>query len=671
MKRLLVFVVFAIASTAGIAQNRPPVKFGKIDPKDFIVTSPVVDSGDAAIVLSDIASTDFEGNNNGDFSLVFKHHKRVLIRKKTAFDDATIAIQLYAPGATVETEKLSDLQAATYYLQGNEIIEKKLDKNSVLTEKMNSLISVRKFTFPDLREGCIIDYSYTIKSPYYQRLRAWTFQEEYPVLWSEYKVTIPFMFDYIRASTGYLPYSKDSSYREFRNYTINIPSNNAYMRSDLISLSGDAVTNIWVMQDVPPFKVEPYMSTAENHISRVKFQLRSITYSENNTKYIIKDWITTANDLMKDENFAKSIYEVNGWLDDEMKKHIMKDDELETAKRIYAYVRDNFVCSDRDNMWLSQLLKKTYSSKTGNVADINMLLTAMLRKAGIQAVPVMLSTRDNGKANEEAALLTQYNYLISRIELQGITYLLDATETNAGFGQINVHCYNGSGRIIDQFPSLIQLDPDSISDVNIISVQILNDEAGNMKGDYYQLAGKFSSMAMRTLFANKKQDELIKLITKDFPSGYSFSELVIDSLALKNFPVSLNYKMKFKMSQEDDDIIYFNPMADAGHIKNPFASAERLYPVEMPYCVNETYVLTIEVPNGYRIEELPKSTRVHFNEGDGMFEYIINKQDNKISLRSKLFFKKANFPPEDYDVLRQFYGFIVKKHAEQIVFKKN
>lgn len=166
-------------------------------------------------------------------------------------------------------------------------------------------------------------------------------------------------------------------------------------------------------------------------------------------------------------------------------------------------------------------------------------------------------------------------------------------------------------------------------------------------------------MAMRTLFANK-QDELIKLITKDFPSGYSFSELVIDSLALKNFPVSLNYKMKFKMSQEDDDIIYFNPMADAGHIKNPFASAERLYPVEMPYCVNETYVLTIEVPNGYRIEELPKSTRVHFNEGDGMFEYIINKQDNKISLRSKLFFKKANFPPEDYDVLRQFFGFIVK-----------
>ena len=112
-------------------------------------------------------------------------------------------------------------------------------------------------------------------------------------------------------------------------------------------------------------------------------------------------------------------------------------------------------------------------------------------------------------------------------------------------------------------------------------------------------------------------------------------------------------------------------MLNDGYEKNPFASEERLYPVEMPYCMNETYLLTMDIPKGYSVEELPKSARVHFNETEGGFEYIIAKQGNQIMLRSKIFFKKATFTPDDYEVLRNFFGFIVKKHAEQIVFKKN
>jgi hypothetical protein len=112
-------------------------------------------------------------------------------------------------------------------------------------------------------------------------------------------------------------------------------------------------------------------------------------------------------------------------------------------------------------------------------------------------------------------------------------------------------------------------------------------------------------------------------------------------------------------------------MLKEGYEKNLFVSAERLYPVEMPFCLNETYLLTMEIPKGYRVEEMPKSARVNFNDNEGSFEYIIAKQGDNIMLRSKLFFKKALFAPEDYEVLRNFFGFIVKKHAEQIVFKKN
>jgi hypothetical protein len=39
-------------------------------------------------------------------------------------------------------------------------------------------------------------------------------------------------------------------------------------------------------------------------------------------------------------------------------------------------------------------------------------------------------------------------------------------------------------------------------------------------------------------------------------------------------------------------------------------------------------------------------------------------------LRSTLLLSKATYVNEDYQVLRDFYTFVVRKEAEQIVFKK-
>jgi hypothetical protein len=104
--------------------------------------------------------------------------------------------------------------------------------------------------------------------------------------------------------------------------------------------------------------------------------------------------------------------------------------------------------------------------------------------------------------------------------------------------------------------------------------------------------------------------------------------------------------------------------------ENPFKAAERFYPVEMPYAKNETYLFNMEIPAGYKVEEIPKSTRVKFNEDEGMFEYIISSADNRIQLRSRIIMNKATFYPEDYQSLRDFYAYIVKKESEQIVLKK-
>jgi hypothetical protein len=139
-------------------------------------------------------------------------------------------------------------------------------------------------------------------------------------------------------------------------------------------------------------------------------------------------------------------------------------------------------------------------------------------------------------------------------------------------------------------------------------------------------------------------------------------------MPLKEEPLTESYTFSF--DAPSDGMMYINPMMGEGLRENYFKAAQRNYPVEMSYAMDETYVFNMEVPPGYTIEELPKSARVSFNETDGMFEYLVDKADDHIRLMSHIKLNKATFQPEEYDTLRQFFGYIVKKHAEQVVLKK-
>jgi hypothetical protein len=133
-------------------------------------------------------------------------------------------------------------------------------------------------------------------------------------------------------------------------------------------------------------------------------------------------------------------------------------------------------------------------------------------------------------------------------------------------------------------------------------------------------------------------------------------------------PVSVTYDVDFKF---DEDLIYFDPLIFADVPKeNPFKSAQRNYPVEMPYCMDKTYVMNMEIPQGYKVDELPKPARVTLNDNEGMFEYLIQQSGDNIQLRCRTKLNKANFQPEDYETLRNFFSFVVEKEGEQIVFKK-
>ena len=665
----LIACCLILSGTVVHAQDKIPVKFGKVTPQDFTVTAGSLDSAADAVVVADFGTSTFEGNTKGWFNIEFHHSKRMRVLTKKGFDAAIITIPLYATDK--EAEKVEGLRASTYTLEDGKVVETKLDSKSIFENKVGKNEIEEKFTFPALKEGAILEYSYTQVSPFVFELQPWAFQSQYPCLWSEYQVEMPNFFKYVTLSQGYLPFKVNTTDSRQVNFHVTIPGGAG--KDDHDDFDDNVVTHRWVMANIPALKEEQYSTTVLNYISKIEFQMSGVQFPFPGSLYkdVMGNWQSFNEDLLKDNDFGVDLGRGNSWLDDDLNT-ITKGatGSLEKARKIYTYVRDNFTCTSNSGLELTNPLKTTYKTRNGNVADLNLLLTAMLVHEKIQADPVILSTRAHGFTNELYPLLSRFNYVVSKVVIDSTEYYLDASDPWLGFGQLPARCYNGYARVINkERPSYVVFDANARHEGKTTLVMISNDEKSGLVGNFQSLPGYDEALEMRHGIKEHGQKDFLKNLQTAYSSDAVVSNLQFDSLLLPGQPLEEDYD--FRLTPDStSNIYYFNPMMGEGYKENPFKSAERRYPVEMSSTIDETYTLMMDIPKGYVVDEMPKSAKVSFNTDEGFFEYLIVKDDQRIQFRSRIKLVKATYAPEDYTTLRDFFGFVVKKESEQIVFKK-
>jgi Domain of Unknown Function with PDB structure (DUF3858)/Domain of Unknown Function with PDB structure (DUF3857) len=669
-KSLYFAFAFLCISTFGSAQDQLNIKFGKISAADFdLSNNNIIDSNTNAVIIADIGSTNFIGNKKGSFTLVFKRHTRIKILNDRAFDLATVKIPLYVDGD--DLEKVVDLKAFTYNLENGKVLETKLEKTDLFEEKIDKNHVEKKFSMPAIKAGSIIEYTYTTNSDFSFNLRPWAFQQiNYPCLWSEYGVTIPNLLIYVSAHQGVHSFYIEKSDQGQQHYSITNKAGTYYGQQDQ-DLNIMATTNIrrWVMKDIPGFQIESYLTSPRNYLDKIEFQLSQVSGDGETYTEVMSDWKRTSENLLQRDDFGGSLHEDNFFAEKELNNITNNiSDKLQIANRIYNFMRDNFTCTGH-GILMTTSLNNVFKNRRGNVADINLLLISLLNKKGIYCDPVLVSTRDHGLNYFKYPILPKYDYVICKVDIANKTYYLDATHPRLGLGKLDLECFNGKARVIDGLATEIAFSPDSIKENRLTSVYIRNDEKGGFSGSVQQTPGYYESYHLREKIKEKGKDEFIKDLKKPFGTETEIFNAQIDSLDKLEEPLSLKYEFNWK--PEKEDIIYLDPMAGEGYKENPFKSQQRSYPVEMPYTIDETYILTFEVPEGYSVEELPKQLAVKLNEqGDGRFEYRITQSGNVISLRSQIKLNRTYFKPEEYNQLREFFNLVVKKHNEQIVFKK-
>jgi hypothetical protein len=643
--RALILLLPLCLYVYALQAQKPPIKFGDVSMEDLKMTRYDNDSSAAAVILADYGEARIDINLE---KLIFERHTRIKILKKDGAEWANVSIPLYHNGSS--KEKVSGLKAITYNLENGKVTETKMSNAGVFEEKFNKQIDHQKFTLPNVKEGSVIEYTYKVYSDFFIHYPNWQFQEEIPTIWSEYRAAIPEFFIYQKYMQGYVILA-------------------TVEEKDLTHPGYREKVHRWIAKDVPAFKEEPYMTSIDDYISKMNFALSHINLP-GRTQEIMGSWEKMNAVYLKSENFGELI-DGSGFLKKTVEEVTSGVNEpKEKLEKIYNYVKTNVEWNEvKDVTSDNATLRKIFETKKGTSADINLLLTSMLRKAGLEVDPVLVSTRDHGFVRVTYPMESQFNYVICAVRMDDKTMLLDATEKLLPMNILPERCLNGQGLVISKkYFGWINLES-LVKSKTVINTDIALDAEGKLKGKIQIIRDGYDAHRMRKNYVSKGQEEYIKemvssksweLVKSDFQSVEKLQEQVKE----------IHEVVVNEHTMVAGDVIYLNPLLTYRTEQNPFRLESREYPVDFGSMVEKVYLCRLTLPEGYDVEELPESKVMMLPGNAARFLYNVSKIGNTISVTSNLSINKSIFVQQEYPNLREFYNQMVAKQAENIVLKK-
>lgn len=650
-------------------------KFGNIEISDLSMTKYDKDTTADALILFDNGLSRFVLNSSREFQFVYERHFRIKIFKKSAFHFADVAFKLYRKNST--EEKLSGLKAVTYNLENGKVVEKKVgNKDVFLTEGENYII--KKFAFPDVKEGSIIELSYSITSDLLYNFRGWNFQYSCPALWSQYSWIIPEYFTYNLVSKGYLQFDVSNRRNGVQIFKIHQSGESTGGRMGTertapedISIKAITTESVLAIKDVPRFVSEPNIDCEDNYIQSIEFELNAIQYPGQDRKEYTETW-ESVNDRMNSDRDFGMLFNADGFIKDTVQAICKnKSSEIEKARSIYEYVQRKMKWDDSYSLWSLRGLKKPYAEQTGNSSEINLLLLIMLRNAGIKADPVIFSTRDNGFQISNSPTVSKFNSVLVKAEVDGKIVLMDAISKYCPFGILPANDLNGKGRVVNNATGdWVDLKTDSKYQETKNYVLAISEDGllkGTITGNYQGYAGIWYH---NDLTSEKNNDDYVRNLQENSKG------LTVNSYSIRERDNSNPVYDTFNVEIADHteligDKILFNPLLFERLERNRYTLEERKYPVDYNYPISEAYNFEYTIPSGYKVESLPKPAFIKMPDNSISMSYQITCTDNKIKVEYKRDVNKILFLPAEYKTLKDLYDQIVKKHAEQIILTRS
>jgi hypothetical protein len=648
MNRILTPIIFCIAALSVKGQTQSPLPvpqpFGKVDSADLKMTFCDFEKDANAMVLFDKSEviTDYA------YTTVARH-KRIKIFNDKGKDVADVAIEFYTRD---NLEKITDIEAQTVNLETNIIKYSKVDPSLIYTQVIDKTRKKVTFSFPQVRAGSVIEYSYNLKITFGGGFPDWDFQGDIPVKYCELKASIRNDFQY-----RIIP-------RVYEDYKIR--SREPWIKDN------DSIGNkfVWALGNINSYHDEPFSTGEADNLQRIEFILTAMKFTWSGPmRPLDKSWSVISSELLFDDDFGRELKEK---LQNEslIAQSKLLDSDKEKIHFIFNYIKSAMKWNGKNAWYAQDGVRTAWTKKIGNSTEINLALYYFLKKAGVKCYPEFVSTNEHGKVIENHPDMNQFNKVVVSISPGNTGYILDASNKYNSYSDIPFDILNTTGLILnpdDKRYALSFIKGSSSRKVVFVNGRIKS--GGQLEGTL-QINNfnydRSNSLKQFDLLGDSKYMELLK----NGDNNLKLNSFKRENVEIDTLPLTETADFTMELTGSDANYIYFTPNLFTTFHDNPFISEKRNANIDFG-CLNN-YVIDgrYSVPPGYNIESLPRGISLVMPDKSISFKRMVALQDGDIVVHYVIDFKRSVFTPDEYKALHDFYKKMYELLEEQIVLKK-
>ncbi|PQB03659.1 transglutaminase domain-containing protein [Aureitalea marina] len=615
MKKLKVLIVVLIVCTSPfLAQNK---EYGKVSLLEVASKQDAEFPEADAVVLSRRVVA-YIGN-------YVEVQERIKIYNKDAFDYATVHVPY--PDAT-------KLKASTYNLVNNEIVATNLDDDLVFTDEVVKGVDLKKFTFPDVKAGSVLEYTYRSPNGTTSNINL---QYGIPIKDLEVKVTnkMQIGFEVIQNPRAFL----------------------------LMNRKEEGKSTYFTAQNVQPLKSESYVYDMDLYRSFLKINLTAVgTYMD------VSDWRSLAGSIASDRGFTRHITarqlskeEISAILDGET-------DPVKKAEKIYWYVKNNTAWNDSYDVFPEQSGKQLLKGEEGTMADINALLISALRDADLEAQPVLLSTRLNGIPLSPS--VEAFNAMVAGVQIGEQVRLYDAAVSRSTVNYLDLGLVNWKGMYVDLDDRVFKWVeiPLPSRTARTVMGQIEIQDDGLLTGQVQERNSGYLSVGLRDEWENDGVADQVDRLSFNANDAEIF-----DITAKSDNPEITDQRFSFEWEEGVEEVggkLYVDPLLFYTLNSNPFTAETRQFPIDFGFAQKQQITMTMKIPEGYQVESVPEPLQAVLPEKMGSYVFQVTPKGQQVVVRAIFKIDQPLVSFDRYELIKEFFRVRVAKETEKIVLSK-
>ena len=655
----LVYIVFLLLVAVSVTAKEKEDRLAMITQNLHVSEYPLDPEASAVVLYEHTAiMLTFE---EGSFNKKKVVHKIIKILKADAFDAANVHI-IYPEDDY--RNFVNNVKATTYNLAGDQVITTPVNKEDILKKAVGNDLHSINFTMPAVKEGSIIEYSYEVITKNLDALLTWQIQDEYPKLQSSYYFEYPKLLEFTAIS--HVPatprlYKTEDDARE---------GTDIFATAKRSSIDGNR--SFWIRRNIPGTKTELYVVNRKNHVECYQIQITGAGKGPD-AEHFNNSWEKINEKIWKKDGIKKAINGNNIFLDPVIDSIAKQDTSpVSFTNAIYRFVRNRFKCNNKSISYSDINLSKAFYARELTMNEINMVLVAMLVKAGMAASPVIVSSTGDISPTAEIPVLDRIGTIVCAVEIGGKYTLLDASDKNNCVGLLPTEYYNGYSWLLADKGMGTMITTNNAKDKTLCNIKVSDFSDSGAKVEITTKLGLMRSAAKRKLWAvdKKKSKEYLAEVTRDFPDLE-----VLESNIYNEQNPDTNLVIKYTCRLNIDKAatqLYMPGIMIKLFDKNPFASTARKFPIEFPYQTEYAYYITIVLPADMQPDSAAKPVVIDYDNGGMSYKKQMGyfPEMHTVNVNSTFAINTTSYSVENYPLLREFFQKMIDDNNQVLVFSK-